>query len=342
LTEADVGGEVAVQVSATNYSGTTQATTPPSAPVAASPPVLGNPPVILGTVREGKWIGYGGLTWTKTTTDTTIAVQWKRCQPDGTACQPIPGATSSVYMLAPADAGGRVMVTVTATNPDAAVAANSTPSAVVLPAPPTIRTPPAVQRDPGNVGDVLTAVPGTWSGSVTATVDQFQRCTTACVPIGAPGATSYTITSADIGAIIRVTETASNAGGLTTAWSTTYVGPVRSAVSGSAVLASGAAVIVRNIAGVALASARLSAPTAIAASAPTASARRPVTVRRLTVRRARGLRGALRAWACPVSGVPGARPPACTRAVAVGSSAVLKLSGAAAHGKVRIVVRRGH
>ena len=333
--EADVGHVLAVQISATNSSGTAQATAKASAAVAANPPVLGTAPVVVGVAREGRWVGYGSLSWTRTTSDTTIAVQWKRCQPDGTGCQPIAGANAGVYMVAGADAGFTLMVSVTASNPDAVVVASSRPSAVVLPAPPVPRTLPAVAKDPGKVGDVLTLTPATWIGSVSSTVDQFERCTTACVPVGTAGATSYTITTADIGAILRATETASNVGGTTVAWSPSYVGPVPSVVSGSAVLAGGAAVMVRNVRGMAMAVAALSAPMAASAAAGTS----PVPAV-LTLRRARGLQGPLRAWACPVSGNRGAHPPACTRAVNLASTAIVKLTGMSARGKIRVVVLR--
>ena len=247
--EADVGHVLTIQMTATNSSGSTQATVATSSPVAANPPVLGSAPVILGVAREGRWIGYGSLNWTKITSDTTITAQWKRCQADGTGCQPIAGASAGVYLVAGADAGSTLMVTVTATNPDAVVVANSRLTAVVLPAPPVVRALPAVSKDVGNVGDILTLTPATWTGSVSSTVDQFQRCTTACIPVGAAGASSYTITAADVGAVLRATETATNAGGSTVAWSSSYVGPVRSAASGSAILASGAAVMVRNVRG---------------------------------------------------------------------------------------------
>ncbi|HUO70553.1 MAG TPA: hypothetical protein VMU39_07235 [Solirubrobacteraceae bacterium] len=335
---ADVGHVLVAHLTAANSSGTAQATAPGTPVIAANPPVLGSPPVVVGVAREGRWIGYNGITWTKITPDTTMAAQWSRCQADGTGCQPIPGANAGIYLLTAADAGSTLMVRVTATNPDAAVAADSKTSAVVLPAPPTVSTLPLVGKDAGNVGDVLTVTPATWVGLVSTTADQFERCTTACVPVGPAGASSYTITAADIGAVMRATETASNAGGSTVAWSSSYVGPVRSVASGSAVLAAGAAVMVRNVRGAAIAFASLSEPRA--ATAVAASAARTTARATLTLRRAPGVRGRLRAWACPANGQGGAPPPPCTRAVSVGSTVIVPLTGAVARGKVRIVVVR--
>ncbi|HET9050156.1 MAG TPA: DNRLRE domain-containing protein, partial [Candidatus Dormibacteraeota bacterium] len=72
-------------------------------------------------------------------------------------------------------------------------------------------------------GQVLTASNGTWSGTTPMTfAEQWQRCDTGgsgCAAI--PGATAgtYTPASADVGATIRVTVTATNGGGSATATS---------------------------------------------------------------------------------------------------------------------------
>ena len=72
--------------------------------------------------------------------------------------------------------------------------------------------------------------------------------------------------------------------------------------------------------------------------------RAKASARFVTIRRAHGVGGPLRVWACPVSGARGARPPACSRAVRLGAwatSARLRVPSVA--GKVRVVVvRRAH
>src|SRR4029077_12889649 len=94
----------------------------------------------------------------------------------------------------------------------------------------------------GYVGGVLSITDGVWTGpAVTSDSTQIMRCTNACTAISS--ASSSTIPTPDIGGILRLRETATNAGGTTIAWSAQYVGPVASSSSASAVLASGQAVL---------------------------------------------------------------------------------------------------
>jgi hypothetical protein len=245
---------------------------------------------------------------------------------------------------------------VTATNVDGSVPSASAASDVVLPAAPRWRDLPVLSANNGYVGGVLSITDGVFTGpAVTSDVTQIMRCTNACTAISS--APSYTIATADIGAILRVRETASNAGGTAVIWSAQYVGPVASSASASAVLGSGQAVL-RNKDGDALATARLTASASASASAgasagavtadalvahATRAARGAAsTTRVITVRRTHKVRGALRAWVCAAAIVRGSAPTACTRQVTIrGASAKLRLP-ATITGRVRVVVvRRG-
>ena len=166
------------------------------------------------------------------------------------------------------------------------------------------------------------------------------RCTNTCVSVSA--AATYTVASSDIGAILRVRETASNAGGSTVVWSAQYVGPVGSSASASAVLSGGQAVL-RNDAGATLAVANITSSARVSSDAIIAGAVRhgAAVVRSVTIDRAARLRGKLRAWVCPVSTGQARAPLPCTRQVSLASSARLVLP-AAMTGRIRIVVvRRG-
>ena len=346
LTNVDEGSTITVAVSATNTSGTTTATAVPSGVVSALPPAATGRPALstLGlqqsvpvTVTNGTWRGTGASTYT------TV---WQRCNSSGASCAPISGATTSSYTPTAADVGHTLDVVVTATNVDGSVASASAASDVVLPAAPRWRDLPALGANNGYVGGVLSVTDGVFTGpAVTSDVTQIMRCTNACTPISS--ASSYTILTADIGAILRLRETASNAGGTAVVWSAQYVGPVASSASASVVLGSGQAVL-RNRDGDPLATAQLSASAGVSAHLVVAHATgadhpAAVATRVITVRRAAKVRGPLRAWVCAATIARVSAPAACTRQVTVrGAAAKLKLP-ATITGRVRVVVvRRGH
>jgi hypothetical protein len=296
--------------------------------------------VISGTPQQSAQMQMSGSAWAATS-DTTYGYAWERCNAAGSACQSIAGANSSAYTPTAGDVGGTLVAVSTAANADGTLSASSAPSAIVLPAVPRWLALPVLATDPGDVGDVLTVTQGTWRGPVVASdVLQWMRCTSSCVPVGSPGDISYTLASGDVGAIVRVVETASNAGGNAVVWSARYVGPILSAASGSAVLSSGSAAV-RNSQGVTLATATLPTPASHAASIHPGAAATPAQIVKVT--RAAGVSGKLRAWACPAptASKTGAAPPKCSVAVTVKGSVQLKVPGAAA-GKLVVVVRRGH
>ena len=79
-------------------------------------------------------------------------------------------------------------------------------------------SPPVVSGTP-RVGSVLTASPGSWSGSPTYGY-QWRHCDAAggaCWAIAGATATTYTPTSNDVGATLRVAVTATNSAGSTVA-----------------------------------------------------------------------------------------------------------------------------
>jgi hypothetical protein len=88
-----------------------------------------------------------------------------------------------------------------------------------IPKPPANTTPPFVQGSP-QVGETLTLLPGTWSGSPFGYAYQWQRCDAAgasCVDVPKATVPSYLVQPADAGSTFRVEVTARNAGGETTA-----------------------------------------------------------------------------------------------------------------------------
>ena len=335
LAQSDEGHTIVFGVTAANSTSSKEASSPPTSVVAPSLPVSTAAPQIRGTAQQGAQLAIIGTDW-RTPDATTFASSWQRCDSSGAACQTIIGAAGTTYTPATADVGQTLVAVVTATNIDGSVRASSKPTAVIATAAPRWKALPTLSTSGAQIGDTIAITAGTWSGPpVTSQLTQMLRCTSACMPVGTQGANSYTIMGGDLGAILRVRDAATNAGGTTTVWSAQYIGPVSSISSGSAVLGADA-VALRNSVGATLALASYGAPsfqTAIAGSA-----RKPV--RTVTVRRARRVPGTLKAWACPVSSLAGGPPPACSRAIMVrGNGATFKLP-ANATGRVRVVVVR--
>jgi hypothetical protein len=167
-----------------------------------------------GTVEPGGTLTAGDGTWSGTT-PVDFTYQWQRCDADGTNCVDVSGATDDTYTLGDDDLGHTVVVVVTATNSAGTDTATSAPSAV-LPAPPANTTPPSISGT-DELGSVLTADPGTWSG--TGPLDmtyQWQRCDffgNNCVDIVGATDDTYTLGTDDVGQTIKVIVTASNAAG---------------------------------------------------------------------------------------------------------------------------------
>jgi hypothetical protein len=174
----------------------------------------------------------------------------------------------------------------------------------------------------------------TTSGTTYAT--SWERCSatgTACQAIAGATAASYTPTAADVGHTLV---------GVITA--TDVDGSVPSASAPSQVVLPGAPRLLRNDAGTPLAIAQVTGSATTTADALIAHARRAGPRGRVVrVRRARTIRGRLRAWVCPVGpargAVRGTAPPSCTRQFWLRASALVRLP-ASMTGRVPIVVVR--
>src|SRR4051812_42820997 len=108
--------------------GTAQPTTAAQAQYAPSNTAS---PTISGTPQEGQTLTATTGTFTSSS-NTTYAFQWQRCNATGAACANISGATTQTYAVTSADVGNTLRVVVTATNADGSTSANSSPTSVVL------------------------------------------------------------------------------------------------------------------------------------------------------------------------------------------------------------------
>ena len=182
----EVGGTLRVVVSAENPVGKASAVSLPSAVVAAGPPVNTRPPAIEGVAKEGQtltastgsWLGSAPLSYT---------YQWQSCDALGEGCIPIPGATSTSYLLEASDLATTLELTVTATNAVGQASASSPRTAVVSGEQPEDTALPSIT---GTVqeGQTLTASPGSWTGAQPISYTyEWQRCIPGLIGSGGGG-----------------------------------------------------------------------------------------------------------------------------------------------------------
>jgi subtilisin family serine protease len=169
----------------------------------------------------GGWTGALPMSFTWT---------WSRCDSIGASCATVSVGTSSTYTVSTADTGYALRVSLTASNSFGLASSTSAPSLLVAGSPgpataPTVTSPPVITGI-AQEGQILSASTGAWNGSPTAYGYQWQRCDglgNACAVLAGATAASYTATSADVGATLRVAVTASNGAGSATAISSPTV-----------------------------------------------------------------------------------------------------------------------
>ena len=180
----------------------------------AAAPTNASQPTISGTLEQGKTLTASNGTWTNT--PTSFSYQWQRCKADGSNCVDIATATKKTYALVAADVDHTVRVIVTAKNLDGQSSANSKPTDVISAnTPPRNTARPSISGTP-QVGETLTADPGTWTGGVRSFAYEWQRCTAAglnCIDIDGATGKTYGVRTIDVGFTLRVKVTATNLAG---------------------------------------------------------------------------------------------------------------------------------
>jgi Tol biopolymer transport system component len=230
---SDVGRRLRVRVTASGGSGASSATSDATAVIAGPEPKNTVPPrvIVFGSTgvpvvgvtlssSAGSWTGSGFL---------TFAYQWKKCMPKDGPCYQIltPAASSSVFVPTRDLIGWSLRVEVTATNSAGSTTEQSESTPAVFSNPPVnaVRPRISVFAVPPTLGQQLTVDSGTWSGISSSTYAyEWRRCDAAgtlpsCKAIPGAVADSYTTTDADLGLTLRVYVTATNAGGVATAFS---------------------------------------------------------------------------------------------------------------------------
>jgi hypothetical protein len=191
---------------------------------AATPtaPVNTVKPTISGAAQQGSTLTASDGTWSGSPTG--FARQWQSCDSSGAACTNIAGATGTTYTVVAADVGHTLRVVVTATNSVGSTSASSNPTAVVVgPSTAPVNTALPTISGTAQVGQSLTAGPGSWTGTQPIGFTfQWRRCDSAggiCANISGATSATYTAVSADAGSTLRVVVTASNTAGTATATS---------------------------------------------------------------------------------------------------------------------------
>jgi hypothetical protein len=221
LAPADVDSTVRVVVTATNAGGVRTATSSPTGAIAADGPAATTAPSVSGVERDSQTLIANRGTWTGTPT-IAYTYRWRRCDTTGAACSDIPGATTALYTLTPADVDWKIRVQVTAANTGGVTPATSAATGLVAPDPPGSTTAPAITGTARD-GRTLTADRGTWTGTPELTYAYaWTRCDNtgaSCNDIAGAASSTYTLTPQDVAATVRVRVTARNAGGPTPATS---------------------------------------------------------------------------------------------------------------------------
>jgi hypothetical protein len=180
-------------------------------------PVATGQPVISGTAQQGQTLTTSNGSWSDPPTNYTY--QWFRCDATGGNCSEILNATSQTYLVVASDVGSTLRVEVVAGNLSGSGNTFSTATPIVS-ALPVVSKPvnvglPAISGTV-TVGSTLTASNGSWNGSPTSFGYAWSRCDTAgnnCSAISGATLVTYVLSQADVGSTMRVTVTATNAGG---------------------------------------------------------------------------------------------------------------------------------
>jgi hypothetical protein len=223
----DVGSTIEAIVTASNPGGQGSATSNATQTVLppAPTPVSGKAPVLSGNAQQGDTLSVTNGSWNNNPTGYTYA--WEDCNTAGTTCAPISGAaSSSMYTVQSTDVGSTIEVVVTASNAGGGNPATSDSTKTVLPVAPTVTGAPGIGGTPQQ-GVTLTASNGSWNNNPTNFTYAWEDCDSSgnCSTISGASAKTYKLATTDVGELVSVTVTASNAGGAT-AVTSAPVGPV--------------------------------------------------------------------------------------------------------------------
>lgn len=209
----DLGRSLACEVTATNSEGFASSSSERVVVPAGNggaPPANMTAPMVSGNTALGSSLACSEGTWSGKPAP-TLAYRWLR---DGTS---IPAATASIHVIVEADQGHSLSCVVTAINGEGTASKASANVVDVPGVAPANSQPPQVSGTPA-VGESLSCLHGTWSGSPPPLLE-YQWLREGASIAGAT-ASSYTVESADRGSSLSCRVTAKNSAGTAEATST--------------------------------------------------------------------------------------------------------------------------
>ena len=215
LEAADVADSMIVKVTASNGLGTATASSPETPVVGALLPVDLGLPSILGSLVEGQLLSAEPGSWSGSE-PISYAYQWLECDAAGEKCSEISKATGSTLSLASGLIGDTAEVVVTATNAAGSSSATSSPTSIIEGLLPSNTKVPSIL---GSLveGQLLSAEPGSWSGSEPISYAyQWLECDAAgekCSEISKATGSTLSLLSGLIGDTVKVVVTATNVAG---------------------------------------------------------------------------------------------------------------------------------
>ena len=160
LGAADVGQRLKTRVSVSNAVGTTSADSALSAVVEELGPGHSTLPSLTGSATVGAALSISSTgSWSPA--PATFSYRWLRCEPDGSFCFPVAGATEPSYVPVGADAGHALRGVVVGTRGGVTVEAITAASAAVVDTAPPPPPPPPPPGGGGGLGpDVAVSIVG--------------------------------------------------------------------------------------------------------------------------------------------------------------------------------------
>ncbi|MBX7188314.1 MAG: hypothetical protein K1X27_01835 [Solirubrobacterales bacterium] len=184
------------------------------------PPQNSSTPGISGYPAKGVALTATSGDWTNT--PASFNYQWQRCDSAGNGCTPIAGARGRFYIPVQDDVGGTLKVQLIGSNVSGTggTATSSASSQVQQTAPIPVNTSLPTIDGTATKGGTLTETHGQWTNIPTSYSYEWRRCDSSganCSAIPGADQQTYVLTQQDVGSTIRVTETASNSSGSSTA-----------------------------------------------------------------------------------------------------------------------------